>query len=842
MKKSVSVILIILILVSLIGCNNKNRTTAAAQYEKETSISNELKENDEFLLIEENESLAFFIKGKTSEFSIKNKKSGETWYSNPVDIEDDQIAQGTNKTNLYSQISVSYFDRTDKFGTMDNYNDSIVLGQFTYAKIDNGIRVTYDIGEKKQIKLVPTVISKERFEKIILDKLDDNDKNALLERYQIETLDGVSGELYDSLLEQYPALKNSDVYAISGRMPDFILEELEDIIKKTDYSIDDLSKDNRENNIPLPKEPDSFTVAVEYTLESDSFSAKIPVENIETTGEVILTDIDFLPYFGAANSSKNGYIFVPDGSGAIINYNNKKTQHDAYHRRVYGKTDNIAIENTQRLCMPVFGMVTGSEALLGIIETADAASSLTADISGRNNSYNYVYSSYDIRDFDIASLSFNKEKGINVYSENLLSDDISVKYFFLSNDDANYSGMARKYRDYLDLPSRETNSAKPLYITMAGAIETQSSFLGMPIKTARPLSTFNETEDLLKQLKNKGIDEIVLSYDYFLKGGNKNSIPYKLNVENNLGGIKALNKLIDYGKKNMVEIYPNVDFQYTGKSIPEKTGAKTVFGDMRYDYAYSIASNTETSNVKRNIISPVRYNDIISKYISSMKNLNTQNTGVSKLASDINMDYDKNNGADMQAARKNIESALNKLAQGNMKISSDGANAYAVKYLNDIFSSPMTSDNYYLFDESVPFYQMVVSGACGYGTYPLNRSGDIAFDLLKAVETGASPHFYWSYRQNIEVKDTDYQGIALYYSPWVSEAVDSYKKANRVFTATNGSKIKSHKKTAEGVYVTSYENGANVYVNYNNNNVTVNGNDILPMSFSITTEVDNLEQ
>lgn len=31
-----------------------------------------------------------------------------------------------------------------------------------------------------------------------------------------------------------------------------------------------------------------------------------------------------LPFFGAASKSDKGYIVVPDGCGAVINFNNKK--------------------------------------------------------------------------------------------------------------------------------------------------------------------------------------------------------------------------------------------------------------------------------------------------------------------------------------------------------------------------------------------------------------------------------------------------------------------------------------------------------------------------------------
>ena len=66
-----------------------------------------------------------------------------------------------------------------------------------------------------------------------------------------------------------------------------------------------------------------ITIPVEYTLENDYLNAKVEMDSITENGVGLLTAINLLPTFGAGNWDDQGYLFVPDGSGAIVNFNNQ---------------------------------------------------------------------------------------------------------------------------------------------------------------------------------------------------------------------------------------------------------------------------------------------------------------------------------------------------------------------------------------------------------------------------------------------------------------------------------------------------------------------------------------
>ena len=65
-----------------------------------------------------------------------------------------------------------------------------------------------------------------------------------------------------------------------------------------------------------------FRCSIEYTFnEDESLSVRLPANSIVFDETVYnLTSISFLPYFGAGNLTEEGYIFIPDGSGSILEY------------------------------------------------------------------------------------------------------------------------------------------------------------------------------------------------------------------------------------------------------------------------------------------------------------------------------------------------------------------------------------------------------------------------------------------------------------------------------------------------------------------------------------------
>jgi hypothetical protein len=170
------------------------------------------------------------------------------------------------------------------------------------------------------------------------------------------------------------------------------------------------------------------------------------------TASYDITAISLLPYLDAAWTNQYGYLFVPDGSGALINFNNGKQRFDSYSEAVYGSDEIVqpdyrgAVKESVRL--PVFGMKNGTRAYLGVVTHGEGVTDINADVSNRINSYNYVYPTMNYK-YLVKTMSSDRKRELAVTSPPVILKDYAVRYYFLEADKASYSGMARRYQKYL---------------------------------------------------------------------------------------------------------------------------------------------------------------------------------------------------------------------------------------------------------------------------------------------------------------------------------------------------------------------------------------------------------
>ena len=85
---------------------------------------------------------------------------------------------------------------------------------------------------------------------------------------------------------------------------------------------------------------------------------------------------------------------------------------------------------------------------MGMIDSAESSPrSIHASVSGQRTSFNNVYVNFTLRHRDFYDLGLREVK---YYEKEMPEiDEIAVRYYPLSGDDASYSGMARAYREVL---------------------------------------------------------------------------------------------------------------------------------------------------------------------------------------------------------------------------------------------------------------------------------------------------------------------------------------------------------------------------------------------------------
>ena len=193
-----------------------------------------------------------------------------------------------------------------------------------------------------------------------------------------------------------------------------------------------------------------FNATMIFRLEGNQLVVEVPYEEIMHEAEYPLTYVAVLPMFGAAGTDEEGFIFIPEGSGGVINYNNGKLSQSAYYANLYGwdygmeRTEAVSeTENT----FGVFGMGQKDGSFICAIEGASSYGGIYADIAGRFNSFNSVYCKYNLIHYGQFKLSGRTNEQVLMY-ENCIPDDTVVqRYCFIDAD--NYVEMAEAYGDYL---------------------------------------------------------------------------------------------------------------------------------------------------------------------------------------------------------------------------------------------------------------------------------------------------------------------------------------------------------------------------------------------------------
>ncbi len=113
------------------------------------ALEEEKSDVEGMVLVSENEYLKLYTDTASASVAIFDKRNGETIYSNPVNADQDTIANKVNLNFLKSQFILYYYNKDVTSGTMNSYADCVFKNQVKAESIKNGIRFIYQIGDIK---------------------------------------------------------------------------------------------------------------------------------------------------------------------------------------------------------------------------------------------------------------------------------------------------------------------------------------------------------------------------------------------------------------------------------------------------------------------------------------------------------------------------------------------------------------------------------------------------------------------------------------------------------------------------------------------------------------------
>lgn len=791
------------------------------------------------VLAAENDTLKLYVNTGTGEVAIVDKRNGQITYSNPMNADEDAVANGTNKSYMKSQLIVDYFNTTRTQGTLDSYTYCSSLGQLETQSIENGIRFVYTLGDmSSSTGIVPQYISEETLNNV-LAALPEEDAKAVAKKYTESNVADGYLELLASAVKGASQLRKLNKYFEAAGFNE------EDYLREMENS-------GVEDAIPI-----SFVIPLEYRLNGDAVDVSIPMCAVEERGGGTIFRIQLLRYLGAAGVDEEGYMLVPNGSGSLINFNNGKTTVENYSEYVYG-IDPLAAEytvreNTENVKMALYGIFRQDSAVFATIEDGASFAYLSAGVSGKINEYNYVYPTFVLRGNDKLSMfgTTGNEADIPIVETNFYDANLTVRYTMLTEENASYAGAANYYRNRLEAEGKltakdETEGDIKFYYDILGGVKMTQFILGSQVEGMYAMTTFEEAGDIFNDLTEQGITNQVMNFQGWMNDGYYHDVVDKIKVPNKLGGKSELEDLSRLVTENGGSFYADVAFQkVTAVSDRYSEGNET---SRYYGAGYvaelglvNPATLRQTSGLGYDenhyyLISPkflVRYTD---KFSSKITKYDISGISLRDLGSELHSDKKRTNVIDREAALDVVNAALAEMEATGKQIMVNDGNDYSFAYADDMINVPLTDNDYYIVDETVPFYEMLLHGYVDYSGSVINLSDtyDKTDIVLNLVETGASPHFMFSYEESSDIKNTGLNRFySVNYDNWRDDAVAIYSEVNEALKNVTGAYMTNHEILSNDLRAVSYSNGVTIYINTGAKDQTVDGVTVPARSYRI---------
>lgn len=800
-----------------------------------------------FVPVLEKDGLTLLYKDSSAEIALYSKANDEVVYSNPQDISED--TGGTRLHRMTSQLYITYYEDNTKVKYYSSRFDSLEKNQVTAQLNGDTLSVNYIFGRKKITKeMLPAAIPADKFEKKVISKLSEEEAKEIKKQYSlISKNDFLSKDDKAAYRDKYKNYDSTDLYILNVYIPEYEVESIYNLLYKGDYTESDLKEDNKAsgNEVKIVDTNVIFNLTLNYSLEESALKVELDCSNLTTLDTAAISSVNVLEFFGCATDSDKGYCLIPDGSGGLISFNSTKSGAAPFKSAVYGADRavryNLLNNNGINVMLPVIGISRNESGILAVAGEGAEYCSINADIADDVIPYNIGYFSAEINPHDEMSVANQiyggGKKKVYVHQKEPYKGIVSVKYYMLEKGKNTYSDMAVFYRGLLEregILKNKLSGSVPFVYELVGGIDVKKHFLGIPYTGIKSLTTFEQAEQIINELKKDGIEEQKVKYNGWFNGGIRQTSPIKVNVLSCLGGKKQLDKLISSGK---ADIYPNVSFTevsggwFDGFS-PRQDAARLTYNEIALIYGISIAKDYfDFSGSYKYLASPAAYRKTVGNFL---KKYNYDKVSLEDLTSCLNSDFSKKSYTDRSAALKLTNEAIADIAE-KCNIMASAPNLYSATAVSVMTNIPTETSGANIIDKAVPFLQIVYSGYKDMTTAPINTSyGDFRFSHL--LSFGVAPNYMFGYEKSSEIVGTEYSELySLCFEDWREDAVQLFGEYSKVMNKLRGSSVISHKISDNGVCEIIYDNGCTLVVN-DTSSLTVYGGDQLAAGAYILKE------
>lgn len=584
-------------------------------------------------------------------------------------------------------------------------------------------------------------------------------------------------------------------------------------------------------------------LTLQVRLTDDGVVMTVPADSIVENGADLLCGVHIAPAMGATLlDAHEGYLFIPEAAGAIIRYRNgDATSTTPYSKPVYG--DNLGVDEPmadrenypsakegEKILAPVYGFAHEDEGLaaLFILESGQDNAEIYAYPSGVVTQYNFAGSLFVLRDryFRLNSAT----RGAMVFERAMQSRDLTVRVCLLEGEAANYSGMALRYRRYLQeqqglLPVADTGALRLDFL----AAETEKGVLFNKTVT---VTTVDELQRITQAFVDAGVDQIDAYYVGWQKGGKTAGFGQTPSaLDSSLGDWDELRQAVQ-GDGCSLSLAQDLLLAFQDRTYARDTLARRVNRENMFVYT------KRTAYPRMSILSPL----VLDQYADALANAagDTMGLSVSGISNTLFSHAVSSTEAYTRLDTLGANAAVFAALTQGCRLALEQPFACYLPYADAYLNMPLETTNYSLIDEAVPFLPMALDGLVECWSEPLNFSADPSYTLLRLVEYGVNPSYLLTEQDTHILQDTNSDNVyAAQWEGMMPRILETYEALAPAREVQTRSGIVGHARLTEDVVCLTYANGAQIFINYGSSTYQApDGQPVEALSYRITGGVE----
>ena len=592
-----------------------------------------------------------------------------------------------------------------------------------------------------------------------------------------------------------------------------------------------------ENGLTVTYYFDRYNISVPttYKLLDDGLEISIDPAKISEGTDYLLVSVTPAPFLCSAyNAEEGSYLFVPTGSGALMYAKETAEGDKSYIGEVYGVDGGRLLTeepvDDEAIRMPVYGVKDADYALLAVVNEGAESAEIEATSGNNRTGLSNVSAKFYLRAYDrIASgIQLLGYSDYTKVAQKLSTNPIKISYYPLTGDDADYNGMARRYKKYLNdngYMNDSGNETASYGIKILGGVSTEELALGIPVSVLKSMTTFSEAKEMTKELMSvsKLSPQVMLS-GFGNNGISAGKIAGGYSFPNVLGTNAQRKALEAFCGQNNVSLFTDFDiirYNESGNGYSYLfNAAKSASLRAVEKYSVEIPLREYDKDNRYKLLMRSKLNSAAEKLVKYTNKLDVSGVALSSLGSIAYSDYNDEKYYVKANMEKDVINIINSIKSASHNTAVSQPNAYAAAAADVLYDVPVDNGGYLAFDQTIPFYQMVFGSSKTLYAPSVNLADNFDRQIMLSVASGSRLSFTLTY--NFDVSYIEDQTDKLYATLYKNnkELIETtLSKTESFYKEIAGAGIAKYEMVSDGISKTVFDNNVVLYANHNNNTV-----------------------